>query len=329
MQTIIPTIVGRTSPSRTSPLTSAEQPSVATAPPTDIYAADQDPTQDGRPLPPPNPPVVAHMPTPLGDKVVSAACVGAAAWTLTNIGMQIAGLPAASAVLAAVGTAAVATTTWAATDAASGAFHFLVDNYGGPDTPVVGTMVREFQEHHVHPWDLEEVSVWSNCAHAGRVLGPALLAVAAADPHYLVQAAALSVATAGYFAQASHRWAHMAERAPAPVKVLQDLGVLQGTKSHDAHHAQPVGAYCIVNGMANPLFDKLNVWRKAEYYIHKATGVEPNTWLDPEIKNKALGVGNPADFVDPAKRQEGRRAFWQGMLSKIETWRRGDKPKEA
>ena len=47
--------------------------------------------------------------------------------------------------------------------------------------------------------------------------------------------------------------------------------------------------------------------------------------------SEAAVEGRPPskDFVDPAKRQEGRRAFWQGMLSKIETWRRGDKPKEA
>jgi len=104
---------------------------------------------------------------------------------------------------------------------------------------------------------------------------------------------------------------------------------MQGTKAHDAHHAQPVGSYCIVNGMANPLLDKLNVWRKAEYHIYRATGLEPSTWLDPEIKKKALGVANPADFLDPAKRLEGRCAFWQGMLAKIDTWRRGDKSHAA
>ncbi|NDD30251.1 MAG: hypothetical protein EB084_18495 [Proteobacteria bacterium] len=336
------TISGSPVPMKTptsASVSSAEQPpaesaalapsetSVQTSSQRDIFAADHDPTKDGRPLPPPGYRGIDPAPTPLIHKAVTAVCAGAGLWTLTNIATQIAGLPAAGAALAVAGSAAAATAAWALTDAGSGAFHFLVDNYGSPKTPVVGKMIREFQEHHVKPWDLEEVSVWSNCAQAGQVLGPALLAVAYANPHYLVQAAALSVLTAGYFAQASHRWAHMGERVAKPVKMLQNVGVFQNKKAHDAHHAQPVGTYCIVNGMANPLLDRLNVWRKAEYVIHKATGVEPNTWFDPEIKKKALGQSTPAEYLDPVKRQEGRRAFWKGMLTKIDAWRADDKPK--
>lgn len=319
-------------PNVTAPVVPArahvEQPAVAEAAPKDILASESDPTKDGRPLPPKNQRIAAPEPTSLKDKIVTAACAGAGLWTLANIGMQIAGLPAGSAVLAGVGSAAVATMAWAVTDAGSGIFHFGVDNYGDPKTPVVGTMIKEFQEHHVKPWDLEEASVWTNCAQAGQVLGPLLMGVAYANPHYLVQAAALSVMTAGYLAQASHRWAHMGQRAPKIVKGLQKLGVMQTKKQHDAHHAQPIGTYCIVNGMANPLFDKLNLWRKAEYVIYKATGAEPNTWLDPEVKKKALGIGNPADYVDPVKRQEGRREFWKGMLNKIDSWRSETAPAE-
>ena len=37
-------------------------------------------------------------------------------------------------------------------DLVSALYHFLVDNYGDQQTPVVGKLIMQVQEHHMHPW---------------------------------------------------------------------------------------------------------------------------------------------------------------------------------
>lgn len=273
-------------------------------------------TDEGQPI---QPAVIKQAPpTPLYDKGVAVLCIGAGAWAATNIAMHVASLPAASAALAAVGVAGVAAVSWLAADAGSGVFHFGVDNYGSPKTPVVGKMIKEFQEHHIHPWDLQEVSIPSNVVHTGQILGPALLAIAALNPNYLVQTAALAAVTGGVMTQVSHRWAHQGTQAPVFAKVMQKLGVFQPSEDHSKHHNQPVERYCIVNGFWNETFQKMNLWRRLEYGIYKVTGAEPNSWFDPGIKAKALGQISEKDFLTHQK--ENRRTFWKALITKLKTW---------
>lgn len=41
--------------------------------------------------------------------------------------------------------------SYIASDIISGTVHWLLDNYGSTDTPVIGNIIADFREHHTHP----------------------------------------------------------------------------------------------------------------------------------------------------------------------------------
>ncbi len=255
--------------------------------------------------------------SPLG-KVVAAAMLGGGLWTAANIAGQVASAGPAGVALAAGALVA----GYAAADLSSGIFHHWVDNYPTPETPVVGKMAKEFQEHHFRTYDLLEVSFLDNCVNAGRFLAPMMGLVAAANPHYAVAASALAFLTGGYLAQGSHRWTHM-ENPPRIGKLLQNLGLAQSKKSHAMHHRMPwADYYCIVNGMWNPLLSKVDFWRKLENVYYQTTGIEPKSWRDQGVKQLALGQISKQEFL--ANQNANRKAFGELIRDERELWRQRD-----
>lgn len=47
-------------------------------------------------------------------------------------------------------------------DLGTGIYHWGVDNYGGPDTPVFGRQIAAFQGHHHRPWTITEREFCNN-----------------------------------------------------------------------------------------------------------------------------------------------------------------------
>ncbi len=258
-----------------------------------------------------------HPTSPLG-KVVAGVMLGAGVWTVANIASQVASAGPAGVALAAGALVA----GYAAADLSSGIFHHWVDNYPTPETPVVGKMAKEFQEHHFRTYDLLEVSFLDNCVNAGRFLAPMMGLVAAANPHYAVAASAMAFLTGGYLAQGSHRWTHM--KTPPPVgRLMQAVGLAQSKESHARHHRMPWSDnYCIVNGMWNPLLSKTDFWRKLENVYHQATGIEPKSWRDPGVKQLALGEISKAEFL--AHQKENRKIFSEVISDERKFWREQD-----
>lgn len=248
-------------------------------------------------------------------RVVAATMLGGGLWTAAHVATQAAAHGPAGVALAAGALVA----GYATADLASGIFHHWVDNYPTPETPVVGTMAREFQEHHFRTYDLLEVSFLDNCVNAGRFLAPVMAGVAVGQPHYLVAAGAFSFLAGGYLAQGSHRWTHMAH-PPALGKLMQNLGLAQSKKSHAMHHRMPWSDfYCIVNGMWNPLLSKVDFWRKLEKVYHQATGIEPKSWRDPGVKQLALGQISKPEFL--ASQNANRKAFAELIRDERQYWR--------
>lgn len=176
-----------------------------------------------------------------------------------------------------------------AADAASGIFHWATDNYGDGRTPVFGDVIVKFQGHHLQPWTITYRDWENNVAPICKgALAPALALLALAANHVLVAPAAS--AFLGSFllcvvnSQEFHKWSHTpADELPAPVRFLQDCGVLVSRKEHGAHHKPPFrGHYCIVSGAMNKPLDQLGFFDALEKFFHERTGVAPRCWSDPD-----------------------------------------------
>lgn len=252
-----------------------------------------------------NKPNTIQRPTPWQDKLATVACAGAAGATLFNIGSAIAGAPT---LLAGLGTAGAALATgvaaWLLADLGSGLFHHTVDNYPTVKTPLIGKIAAEFQIHHHRTQDLHDFSFLSNTANAGRFLWAPLAAVAAVNPHPVIQAGALAFLGAGWLAQGSHRWTHGDKDHPNPkiATVLQNLGVVQKPENHRIHHRMPWSTnYCIVNGANNGWLSKLDVFPRWEKLVHKVTGAEPHSWNDPGVKAYSQASWSSREERDAAR----------------------------
>lgn len=248
---------------------------------------------------------VPQKPTSLRAKLATAACAGAAGWTLANIAGHVAGAGGLGAGVAlGAGCVGAAVAAWMASDLGSGLFHWTVDNYPTKDTPVIGGTAAAFQIHHHRTQDLHDGSFWENCASAGQVMWAPLAAVAAVNPHPMLQAAALSMLAGGWLAQGSHRWTHADKHHPAPkiAGLLQKLHITQSPEDHRVHHRMPWSTnYCIVNGANNGWMSKLDVFPRLEKLVYDVTGRKPHSWNDPGVE-----AYSRASWGSRAERDEAR-----------------------
>jgi ubiquitin-conjugating enzyme E2 variant len=64
-----------------------------------------------------------------------------------------------------------------------------------------------------------------------------------------------------------HRWAHD-PAPPAVARLLQRVGLILTPERHARHHTPPyAAAYCVTSGWLNPLCDRLQLWKRAEFVI--------------------------------------------------------------
>ncbi|CAM9107955.1 unnamed protein product, partial [Phaeothamnion confervicola] len=171
----------------------------------------------------------------------------------------------------------------------TGIFHFLVDNYGNGSTPVFGSVIEAFQGHHDSPWTITSRGFANNVHKICYGVLPLLALVALVGPGPVTSSSAVAFLVASVMSQELHKFSHMIS-PPAPVRALQDAGVILSRRAHGQHHSSPFqDHYCIVTGHCNEFMDKSGIFRLLENIIYKATGVESNTWkLDHNIKNQAL-----------------------------------------
>jgi hypothetical protein len=174
----------------------------------------------------------------------------------------------------------------------SGAFHWATDNYGSLQTPVVGFACAAFQGHHLAPWTISHRSVWNNVHKIATATLPLILAALVLLP----PSGAALVATLFYsqaLAQEFHRWTHTPPSTLAPwQRQLQRAGLALPLQEHLAHHRPPFDKhYCILFGGLNRILDSEPVllWRRLEALVFRWNGQEPNSWLDPKVKERALG----------------------------------------
>uniref|UniRef100_A0A0D9X554 Lipid desaturase domain-containing protein n=1 Tax=Leersia perrieri TaxID=77586 RepID=A0A0D9X554_9ORYZ len=224
------------------------------------------------------------------------------AWTLAG----------ATAVLSSVTTSATTTSptsiaeplaasllAYTLADLATGVYHWLIDNYGSPTTPLLGPQIAAFQGHHAHPSTITRRDFSNNLHSLARavafLLPPIDAALAAFTPdaasaHAFVGVFAASVAMSQQF----HAWAHEnPRRLPAGVAALQRAGVLVSRAAHAAHHREPYDCnYCIVSGVWNPVLDRYRVFLALEMVVFFRTGVRPRSWDQPDAAWTEVHAGD-------------------------------------
>lgn len=164
----------------------------------------------------------------------------------------------------------------------SGLVHWGLDTWGSVDTPVFGSFIRSFREHHVDQTaitrhDIVETN-GDSCLPPIPVLLPMLLVpiqdgwwLSSPQLRMLLISLAMAVALTNQFHKLSH------ERHLSPfVRFLMDYKLILTSRDHRVHHSGEFDAYyCITTGWLNRPLDAIHFWRFAERTVTALTGAIP------------------------------------------------------
>ncbi|MGD2132363.1 MAG: fatty acid desaturase CarF family protein [Maricaulaceae bacterium] len=168
-------------------------------------------------------------------------------------------------------------------DFVSGLVHWLEDNYGEPDWPIVGGAVASTMRHHENPRRMLGVSYLVRN-------GPTMLVTALCAVPVLaifgINPVTMTALLVGFFANETHAWAHRTPEENGPViTALQKTGLVISFRHHAAHHRHGKDSrYCAVTCLLNPALDRIGFWRGLELAIWRVFKVEPR--FDPTVRDK-------------------------------------------
>eukprot|EP01088_Endostelium_zonatum_P014063 TRINITY_DN293_c0_g1_i1.p1 TRINITY_DN293_c0_g1~~TRINITY_DN293_c0_g1_i1.p1 ORF type:complete len:293 (-),score=40.35 TRINITY_DN293_c0_g1_i1:206-1084(-) len=162
-------------------------------------------------------------------------------------------------------------------DFVSGMIHWACDTYGTLQTPVFGkTLIRSFREHHVDPTAITKHPFAETCGNSFIVTLPWVVIASFFDisgSPILVFGSVAAFWLA--FTNQIHKFAHT-YNPPAVIKYLQKSRIILQGKTHNYHHFSPYDRdYCITTGWLNPIFLRLDLWKKMEQIIFDHTGTKP------------------------------------------------------
>jgi ubiquitin-conjugating enzyme E2 variant len=160
---------------------------------------------------------------------------------------------------------------WLAADFLSGAFHWWEDRYGRTSWPLVGPwIIAPNRLHHVKPLAFLEKTFWGR-NNASIIASSLVGAVLAATFGMSLWLAVMGLG--GALANEVHRYTHQPSQAPAWVRLLQEIGLLQSPKSHALHHRPPQDRnYCVLSDWLNPVLEKVRLWDRLEGIFGKPIG---------------------------------------------------------
>ncbi|CAJ1008294.1 putative B domain of TMEM189, localization domain containing protein [Leishmania naiffi] len=186
-------------------------------------------------------------------------------------------------------------------DLVSGLAHWGLDTWGTPDTPIFGSFIRSFREHHVSQSAMCRHDFIETNADTTLPLLPLLLlqySYVRSENHsgngYVNNLHVRNIGAHVFFCtlfafiaitNEIHKWAHQAKQ-PRIVRKAMDIGILLSPTAHRRHHKDPFDrTYCITTGWLNPLFDSTNFWRHLESLVSSITGEIPRA-NDQELLGK-------------------------------------------
>ncbi len=155
---------------------------------------------------------------------------------------------------------ALVVAAYAVADLASGIVHFLLDNFGSPDTPVIGQkFVKPFRDHHVDPMAMTQgdfIAVNAdNVFVCLPVIVPAFFFLDTSQ-HPYAGVFIVGLVAGVIMTNQLHKWAHM-PTVPRLVDVAQRHGVVLSKEHHSVHHSGAYDRnYCITWGHLDLLLNR-------------------------------------------------------------------------
>jgi len=149
---------------------------------------------------------------------------------------------------------------YAVADLASGIVHFLLDNFGSPETPVIGQkFVKPFRDHHTDPMAMTHGDFIAVNADNVFVCLPVLIPVfflLDIAKHPFVGVFLVALVSGVIMTNQLHKWAHM-PTVPRLVAAAQRSGVVLSKEHHSVHHSGGYDSnYCITWGHLDVLLNR-------------------------------------------------------------------------
>lgn len=150
-------------------------------------------------------------------------------------------------------------------DFLSGIFHWLEDTYTFSHIPFIGGFLDKYItvpniEHHNNPGKFLEGSFWHRNYTTIIPSFIATIIFGLINPYFILPFIILG------FANEIHAMAH--RKYSGIIKVLQDIGIFQGSKNHGLHHKNLNNSnYCVITNFVNPALEYIDFWRCLENFV--------------------------------------------------------------
>lgn len=146
-------------------------------------------------------------------------------------------------------------------DLASGIVHFLFDQFGSPETPVIGQkFVKPFRDHHDDPVAMTKgdfIAVNSDNLLVSLPVLVLALTVVDVRRHPAVGVFVVVLVAVVAMTNQIHKWSHT-PTVPSAVAFAQRHGLILTIPHHDGHHSAPYDRhYCIALGRMDWLLDPI------------------------------------------------------------------------
>ena len=150
---------------------------------------------------------------------------------------------------------------YAVADLASGIVHYLLDNFGSPDTPVIGQkFVKPFRDHHVDPMAMTQGDFIAVNADNVFVCLPVIIPAfffLDTGAHPYAGVFIVGLVSGVIMTNQLHKWAHM-PTVPRLVAAAQRTGVVLSKEHHSVHHSGAYDRnYCITWGHLDVLLNRV------------------------------------------------------------------------
>ena len=163
-------------------------------------------------------------------------------------------------------------------DFATGFVHWIVDNYGNPEWPVIGPHhIAHSHNHHDAPLELFALPVLPK--HGGIVSVVALVGLALwASGAMTVYFAAACVF--GALTNIIHGWSHVSAEENGPlITACHAIGLFQSQRHHVHHHTGTSDThYCLLTDHVNPVIETIRLWPLLERGL-ATIGIRKHWWI--------------------------------------------------
>jgi len=158
-------------------------------------------------------------------------------------------------------------------DFITGFVHFLLDQYGSPESKYFKNAIKINLAHHDDPRLMLTRSYWELTKDSWKIAFVVFpIATLIWGFHWELAYVLIIGANTNIF----HRWSHSKKsEKPRIATFLQKIKVLQGKRQHSQHHRKPFDTYfCIITNFWNPILEKIYFWEFV-IKVFKLIGIRP------------------------------------------------------